>query len=140
MVGAMTTRPFAKHIFQGRGGCPTSVDEQLDALRVLSPGWFDEASPAFEGGALEWAAKLLRGLVDAFQLPNPYLYPTPEGNIRAEWSTPSWEVSLEMSPTSKRADALATRLDSDEVRGYPVATVEPGAESRLGKFLSEYLH
>lgn len=124
----------------GHGGCPTMIDDQVKALRLLPPGWFDESSRAFQAEALEWAAKLLRGLVEAFQLPNPHLYPTPEGNIRAEWSTPSWEVNLELSPASKRAEALATRIDSDEVREYPVATAEPGAESRLGKFLSEYLH
>ena len=58
-----------------RVGCPTSMDHQLDALRLLSPGWFDESSPTFEGGALACAARLLGGLLGASQLPNPYLYP-----------------------------------------------------------------
>ena len=70
---------------QSRPGCPTPIEQQVDALRVLPSGWFDESSPSFDVHSLEWLARLSRGVLEGFELPSPYLYPTPEGMARAEW-------------------------------------------------------
>ncbi|HYD47949.1 MAG TPA: hypothetical protein VEB21_06370 [Terriglobales bacterium] len=123
-----------------RSGCPTPVEEQLTHLGSLRDGWLDGSGQAFPAESVEWATKLLRGLIEAFQLPTPYVYPTVDGEVRAEWSVPDWEVSLQLAPATHQAEALAARLERDEVRELAVVTREPGAESRLGRFLSEYLH
>ena len=120
-------------------GCPTGVDEQVASLRTLAPGWFDGASQAYAKDALDWLAKLLKGLVEGFRLPTPYLYPTPEGLARVEWSAARWEVVANIDLAARSAEVLAARADGDEVHELPVTFEEPGAESALGRFLVDRL-
>lgn len=122
-----------------RPGCPTQIDVQVQSLAGLAPGWFDESSPAFEADRLTWLSKLLSGVLDSFGLPTPYVYPTPEGFARLEWSAPQWEVITTVDLHKRTAEVLAARLDSEEVHEFPVELQEPGAESRLGRFLGQHL-
>jgi hypothetical protein len=122
-----------------RPGCPTQVEAQVRSLAGLPPGWFDRESPSFNPDQLEWLSKLLRGLLDGFDLPTPYVYPTPDGDARLEWSAPRWEVITTINLGSKTADVHATRIDSEEVHELPIGLQEPGAESRLGRFLGKHI-
>jgi len=74
---------------------PQDVTLRLEELSMLDDGWLDG-----EGVALH-REKLLRlaGMFDRnfdSELPLPYLYPTPEGRIRAEWSLGTWETTLDL--------------------------------------------
>lgn len=124
---------------QSRPGCPTPIEQQVDALRALPPGWFDESSPSFDPPSLDWLARLFRGVLDGFALPSPYLYPTPEGFARAEWPGARWEVVANIDLGTKLADVLAVRLDSDRVDEEHFPLDQPGGESKLGRFLTEHL-
>jgi hypothetical protein len=124
---------------QTRPGCPTPVDAQVESLRALEHGWYDESSPAYEPTSLHWLAKLLTGLLDGFQLPRPYIYPTPEGLARAEWSGATWEIVGNFDLGARSADVIAARNDSDEMHEITVPLGEPGGESKLGRFLTEHL-
>jgi hypothetical protein len=124
---------------QTRPGCPTPIEAQLDSLRALAPGWFDESSPAYGSASLQWLTKLLTGLLDGFQLPRPYIYPTPDGLARAEWSGSNWEVVTSFDLSAQSADVMAARNDSEELHELTVTLGEPGAESKLGRFLTEHL-
>lgn len=124
---------------QTQPGCPTPVDVQLESLKALAPGWFDETSPAFDGAALGWLSQLLKGLLDGFQLPRPYIYPTPEGLARAEWSSAGWEVASSFDLSTHAADIIAAKIDSDEMHELSVSLAEPGGESKLGSFLTRHL-
>ncbi|MBK7581090.1 MAG: hypothetical protein IPI67_12860 [Myxococcales bacterium] len=123
----------------GRPGCNIPVDEQIASLRGLSDGWCDGEGTRFEESALVWSAKLLRGIIDGFCLPTPYVYPTPEGKVRAEWSRPNWEISMDLEPAHKTAEVRAVRLDADEMHERDFTTADPGQEARLGAFLSSHL-
>ena len=46
----------------------------------------------------------------------PYLYPTPEGGVQAEWTLGSWEVSLEVALPSLVADYQAVHTVTGETR------------------------
>ena len=122
-----------------RAGCPSSIDSQIDSLKGLAPGWFDEATTAYDSAQLEWLGKLLHGVLEAFELPTPYVYPTPEGLARAEWSLRHWEIVANIDLTKKMVDVIAAHAESDEVHELPVALLEPGAESKFGRFLSEHI-
>lgn len=122
-----------------RPGCPTPIETQVDSLKGLGAGWYDEASPSYDPAALEWLAQLLKGLLEAFELPTPYVYPTPEGLARLEWSAPTWEVIAGIDLVEKTSDVIAVRRDSDELHELGVAFKDPGAESKLGRFLVIHL-
>jgi hypothetical protein len=122
-----------------RPGCPTAVEAQVESLKGLAPGWYDGSGPPYDPSALEWLSKLLQGLLEGFQIPTPYVYPTPEGLARAEWSSARWEVACGFDLTARSADVLAARVDSEELHELPVHFAEPGAESKLGRFLIDHL-
>lgn len=122
-----------------RPGCSISLDTQLQSLEALAPDWYDETSSAYEHATVGWLSKLLKGLLDGFQLPTPYIYPTPDGLARAEWPTPAWEIVANIDPAARVADVIAARLESDEIHELSVGFSEPGAESKLGRFLVEHL-
>lgn len=124
---------------QTRPGCPTPVDAQVESLKALDAGWYDESSPAYAPASLQWLSKLLTGLLDGFQLPRPYIYPTPEGLARAEWSGSTWEIITSFDLGARSADVIAARNDSDELHEITVPLGEPGGESKLGRFLTEHL-
>jgi len=124
---------------QTRPGCPTPVDAQLQSLGALERGWDGESSPAYPPTSLEWLSKLLTALLDGFQLPRPYIYPTPEGLARAEWSGPAWEIVTNFDLDRHSADVLAVRIDAEEQHEISIPLKEPGGESRLGRFLTEHL-
>jgi hypothetical protein len=124
---------------QTRPGCPTPVEAQVDSLRALPAGWYDASSPAYEVSSLDWLTKLLTGLLDGFQLPRPYIYPTPEGLARAEWSGQIWEVVTSFDLGTRSAEVIAARTNSEELHELTVPLGQPGAESKLGRFLTDHL-
>lgn len=125
---------------QTRSGCQTPVEAQVESLKALAPGWYDEDSPGYEPAKLEWLSKLLVALLDGFQLPRPYIYPTPEGLAQAEWSTEKWEIVSKFDLGAQQADVLAIRVDdADQHRELTLPLSEPGAEVKLGRFLQAHL-
>ncbi|HEY4014799.1 MAG TPA: hypothetical protein VGM06_15760 [Polyangiaceae bacterium] len=124
---------------QTRPGCPTPVETQVESLATLAPGWYDDSSPAYDAAALRWLSALLKGVLDGFQLPRPYIYPTPEGLARAEWSGANWEVVSSFNLEDRSADVMAARANSQELHELTVPLTQPGGESKLGRFLIEHL-
>lgn len=127
------------HVASGRPGCRIPVDEQVDSLKGLPDGWLDGDGQAFDGEALAWSPKLLTGVVDGFDLATPHICPTPDGNLRAEWSRPRWEISAELDPSRKFSEVRVVRLDADEVHERTFALTDPGQETLLGSFLAGQL-
>jgi hypothetical protein len=103
------------------------------------PDWYEGAGPAYPKEGLDWLATLLKGLVEGFRLPTPYLYPTPEGLARAEWPGVRWEIVANIDLSARSAEVLAARADGNEIHELPVIFGEPGDESTLGRFLSDRL-
>jgi hypothetical protein len=44
----------------------------------------------------------------------PYLFPIPNGQVRAEWSLGSWSLSLDFDSIAKRGVWHALNVDTDE--------------------------
>lgn len=93
------------------GLAPASLDvaAQLADLAQLEDGWLDGDGLAPDREALAW-------LADRFErcwprdLPLPYLYPTPEGGVQAEWSLPPHEISLEVDLGARMGEWHALNL------------------------------
>ena len=92
---------------------PLDIETRLEELAALKDRWLDG-----KGVALDRTG--LRALSEAFEenfasdLPLPYLYPTPEGGVLAEWTLEPWAVSLEIEIPSQTAQYQAANLSSDE--------------------------
>lgn len=71
------------------------VPSRLDELRSLKDGWLEGRGKALRSEDLDWLARIFEEhFADDLRL--PYLYPTAEGGIQAEWSTGRTEISLEI--------------------------------------------
>lgn len=111
----------------------------MDSLKGLADGWLDGDGRAFDGAALAWSATLLTGIVNGFDLVTPHMYPTPDGNVRAEWSRPRWEISAELDSSRKLSEVRAVRLDAGEVHECSFSLTDPDQEVLFGSFLASQL-
>lgn len=94
---------------------PMDIRGRLDELRRLEDGWLDGDGKAPGSDELEWlAAGFEQHYPD--DLPLPYLYPTTEGGVQAEWSLSDNEISLEVNLVTHRADWH--RLDQETHTDY----------------------
>ncbi len=91
---------------------PLDIDARLGELKLLQAGWLDGQGipPAHDG--LDWLSEAFdRHYPDDLKL--PYLFPTPEGHVLAEWSLKPWSPSLEIDLATKRGEWHALNLDTD---------------------------
>lgn len=88
---------------------PLDVSARMEELAELKDGWLDGKGHAPESSALNWLARAFEVNFDP-DLPLPYLYPTAEGGVQAEWSIDDWEVTLEVNLQEKTAEYQAMQL------------------------------
>ena len=111
----MTSKPYTTRTSSETDSAmildPLDIRVRIDELKQLRLGWLDGKgiSPAHDG--LDWLAQSF----DLFyaDVPLPYLYPTPEGRVLAEWSHKPWSSSLEIDLTRKSGDWHTLNLDTD---------------------------
>lgn len=92
---------------------PLDVDERLEELADLPNGWLDGKGTALNRDHLAWLAKEFDEKFSA-DLPLPYLYPTSEGGIQAEWPIGKWEASLEIDLANKTAEWQSLNLETEK--------------------------
>jgi hypothetical protein len=144
----MKKSPFVSLIFKGprfgEAAMPLETLPELAAYRELiietAKALFQARNSTrqrppkgFESGLQLVLERVILGL------PTPYIYPTPEGLARAEWSSPKWEVIVNLHLSERMAEVIAVRVDSDRVDEDRFVLSQPGAESKLGRFLTEHL-
>ncbi|MCL2282772.1 MAG: hypothetical protein FWC26_05590 [Fibromonadales bacterium] len=89
------------------------IESQLNSIAKLKEGWFDGKGSAFNHDEL-------KRLSDKFEqnfssdIDLPYLYPTPDDSIRAEWTFKKYEVSLEIEIPSLNAYYHQLNIDTNE--------------------------
>ncbi|MBF0178400.1 MAG: hypothetical protein HQM03_00075 [Magnetococcales bacterium] len=92
---------------------PLDVTARLEEFRSIRDGWLEGEGYAPSRDGLDW-------LTDAFGrnypegLPLPYLYPSAEGGIQAEWSLGRHEISLEVDLNTKQAEWHDLDMDTKE--------------------------
>jgi hypothetical protein len=96
--------------FQG-GAIPLEV--RLNEFRSLKPGWLDGDGVPPSPRGLDWLSQQFKTRYPG-NLPPPHLYPTLEGGVRAEWSLSGYDISLDVSLESRRAQWHALELATDE--------------------------
>ena len=91
---------------------PLDVGVRIDELKQLRAGWLDGKGVPPNHNGLDWlAASLDRHYPDDLSL--PYLFPTPEGLVLAEWSLGSNSLSLEIDLAAKSGVWHTLNLDTN---------------------------
>jgi hypothetical protein len=75
---------------------PLDIDRRIAELSHLGDGWLDGQGRGLDSDGLRHAGARFRTRFDP-TLPPPYLYPTLEGDLRAEWTFAGVEVSLDIN-------------------------------------------
>ena len=92
---------------------PLDVGARIEDLRLLKDGWFEGRGRGLDCDGLNWLSQAFdRHYPD--ELPYPYLYPTPEGGLRAEWSIEPHEISLEIDLSSHSGVWHCLNMENDE--------------------------
>ena len=107
---------------------PLGIRLRLEEMKLLEDGWADgmqEADNRASGQGVAFQPSELDWLADRFAsqyapgLPQPYLYPMPDGGVQVEWSMPPNEASLEIRFSSRSAEwhclDLETGLSSERM-------------------------
>jgi hypothetical protein len=89
------------------------IQARLNELSYLKSGWLEGKGVAPSKEGLFWLAKSFEHYFPE-GLPLPYLYPTEEGGIRAEWSLELREVSLDIALNTHKAVWHYLKIDSGE--------------------------
>ncbi|NMA38704.1 MAG: hypothetical protein GX937_00840, partial [Lentisphaerae bacterium] len=89
------------------------IAARLEELKALRHGWLDgNKGFAPNQAGLDWLAETFqRNYPD--ELPTPYLYPTAEGGVQAEWSVNGWEITLEIDLERKHGEWHALEMTSE---------------------------
>lgn len=105
---------------------PLDVAARIDELKLLTDGWLDGAAKAPDHGELDWAQELFEThFPDHLQL--PFIYPTPEGGIQAEWSVGATEVTLELDLEARSGNWHEYNLESQDEVSESLNLEEPEA-------------
>lgn len=98
---------------------PLDIRARIEELSHLEDGWLDKTGK----GISEKGAKMLSDLFDQHYdrtLPLPYIFPTENGEIQAEWSIGVNEIILRVNleTLSGRLIVINTETDSEEENEY----------------------
>ena len=104
---------------------PAPLETRLSELSNLGPDWFEPGGGTVDQNAVLLFRTLAADLLAA-GLPAPFVYPTPQGDVHAEWSFPQWEVTLVVSGSGS-ACAHTTHLDSDRGDDIELSLSSPAA-------------
>lgn len=94
--------------------CQEPIATQLAGLAALDAAWLDGGGPTYSPERLNHLRRILEPLIDGLGLPRPFIYPTPDGEIRAEWPSPRWDVVLTIDQGATRAELVANATSGDE--------------------------
>ncbi|RKH13793.1 hypothetical protein D7X74_21335 [Corallococcus sp. CA047B] len=97
------------------------VESQLREFEELKQGWLDgEEGEVPSKDGLAWLRGILLTLMASYGVPSPYLYPTPEGGVQAEWTFKPWEVSAEFNLVEKTAYLHAVKAKTHQTEARDV--------------------
>lgn len=92
---------------------PLDVGSQLEEFRGLKDGWLDGGGSAPLASGLDWLEEQF-GARYPDELPLPYLCPTEEGGVHAEWSYAPLELGMEIDLVERKAVWYGLNLASDD--------------------------
>jgi hypothetical protein len=116
------------------GSLRQRIAQRLERLEGLKAGWDGEDARALDARALATAAAILSQTISA-GLPEPELFPVPDGGIQIEWRAGRVEMEVEIEPEQGGVVFVC----DDEQTGQQIDGQLPGDESRLWLALERLL-
>lgn len=118
---------------------------RLDELGQLEDGWLDGEGQGPNELNIILIKQRLQTLVEQFDVPIPYLYPTVDGGIQAEWSLGSWEVSATFCQPRKResVELFATdtsRVDIDVYKETEMGILTDSELVKVAEFIKQFIY
>lgn len=116
---------------------PLDIEARLEELSLLENGWLNGKGKALN----KEKAKLVSEYFYSFysdSLPLPYLYPTAEGGLQAEWEINDWDISLEIDLEKLIAELHALNLQSDEEKGLNLILSEKNSWQQMNEMLESF--
>lgn len=114
-----------------------NIEGSLNSMKSLTAGWFDgEQGLPISITLIEFTKKFFEDLFSQSGIVFPYLYPTLDAGIRAEWSWGNWEVSTEFVDNSKNIEILATQSDGEQTREIKINVSSSTALEDFADFLN----
>lgn len=89
------------------------VPSQLEEIKSLKSGWMNGEGEAFGAGDLDWLADCFEHRYpDGFPL--PYVFPSVDGEVIAEWSFPPTEISLNVDLENQKGEFHALNVQNND--------------------------
>lgn len=105
-------------------------------FEAMGDGWFDGIGHAPTTESLEWArAPLLQACVEN-DVALPWLYPTPEGGVRAEWEAGALRASAVYDPEDGVLRLVRVNLETDDVDEDSETPLAEAASNVLTAFVA----
>lgn len=95
------------------------VPARLDELRELKDGWLEGKGTAPVHDGLDWFALLFERYYPD-DLPLPFIYPTAEGGVQAEWSLANNEISLDVDLINHHGQWHRLNLATNEEGSFTI--------------------
>lgn len=115
---------------------PLDVTLRLEQIAALKDGWLDGQGHAPARDKLEWLADAFDSNFDA-DLPLPYLYPTPEGGVQAEWTVNDWAVTFEIDVNGQQGLYQALNLKDQTCTELQISLADSNGWSQLNQALKQ---
>lgn len=112
------------------------VTLRLEQIAAMQDGWLDGKGRAPAKDKLEWLADAFDANFDS-DLPLPYLYPTAEGGVQAEWSLNDWAVTFEIDLDKKAGEYQALNLKDQTCTELQITLAEHDGWSQLNQALKQ---
>lgn len=113
------------------------LDRRLAALAELPDGWLDGSGTQIPRGTLIRLGELLKA-AEGEGLPRPYLYPTPEGQVQAEWSFVGAEVSACFNVHADTVSCVGVHTKSGAQRDEDIDLRDAQGLKRLIAFVARF--
>lgn len=115
---------------------PLDTTLRLEQIAKLKDGWMDGKGRAPASGKLAWLTEAFETYFST-ELPLPYLYPTAEGGVQAEWRLHDWSITLEMNLDTQEGEYQALNLKNHASKDLQFRLAEDSGWKQLNRALAE---
>lgn len=92
---------------------PRDIDRQIESLKNLPARRLEDGAKPIDPEGLEWLRQSLLTRIAFDDATMPYLYPTEDGNVQAEWTIGRFRADLEIRLDNHQALWGYSDLSSD---------------------------